>query len=207
MGSDTHQVLAISTMFTKDVFAHYGGKEKYGERGSVFFARGFIVAVTVIAYLIALRTPESIFELAVRFAFSGFAAMAPVMIAALFWKRSTKYGALASTLWVAAWLVLTWYLQRISDGMAPKPGQPATLIFPALGHLFERSTANVTVNGFLPVVPMVLGSALLMILVSMITPPPSRQTIAKYFETESTEAAPSPALKPTLTQSRLRPSV
>src|SRR5215468_10677113 len=133
MGSDTHQVLAISTMFTKDVFAHYGGKDKYGEGGSVVFARGFIVVVTGIAYLVALVTPESLFELAVRFAFSGFAAMAPVMLAALFWKRSTKYGALASTLWVAGWLVLVWYLQRISDGIAPKPGQPVALVFPALG--------------------------------------------------------------------------
>jgi len=99
MGSDTHQVLAVSTMFTKDVFVYYGGKDKYGERGSVFFARVFIVVVTVLAYIVALVTPESIFELAVRFAFSGFAAMAPVMIAALFWRRSTKHGALASTLW------------------------------------------------------------------------------------------------------------
>jgi len=181
MGSDTHQVLAVSTMFTKDVFAHYGGKQKYGEKGSVFFARGFILAVTAVAYIIALVTPESIFELAVRFAFSGFAAMAPVMIAALFWKRSTKHGALASTLLVAAWLVLTWYLQRISDGTAPKPGQPPALIFPALGHLFERSTANVTIYGFLPVVPMVCGSALLMFLVSLVTPQPSRATIERYF--------------------------
>src|ERR1035441_9130078 len=73
---------------------HRNGKTKYGERGSVSFARGFIVVVTLIAYVIALVTPASIFELAVRFAFSGFAAMAPVMVAALFWKRSTKYGAL-----------------------------------------------------------------------------------------------------------------
>ena len=181
MGSDTHQVLAVSTMFTKDVFVHYGGKEKYGERGSVFFARGFILAATIIAYFVALRTPESIFELAVRFAFSGFAAMAPVMVAALFWKRSTKYGALASSLWVAGWLILTWYLQHISDAMAPKPGQSPVVLFPALGHLFERTTANVTLYGFLPVVPMVLGSAVLMILVSLVTPPPSRATIDKYF--------------------------
>jgi SSS family solute:Na+ symporter len=194
MGSDTHQVLAISTMFTKDVFAHYGGKMKYGERGSVLFARGFILAVTVIAYLIALITPESIFELAVRFAFSGFAAMAPVMIAALFWKRSTKYGALASTLWVAAWLVLTWYLQRISDGLAPKPGQPAVLIFSGLGHLFERSTANVTVLGFLPVVPMVLGSAVMMALFSLLTPPPSQATIEKYFPSQASDRSGQPRI-------------
>jgi solute:Na+ symporter, SSS family len=188
MGSDTHQVLAISTMFTKDVFAHYGGKAKYGEKGSVFFARGFILAVTLLAYLIALVTPESIFELAVRFAFSGFAAMSPVMIAALFWKRSTKYGALASTLWVAAWLLLTWYVQRVSDGMAPKPGQPPVVIFSALGHLFERTTANVTVFGFLPVVPMVLGSALWMGIVSWLTPPPSQATIERYFPSSGSQS-------------------
>jgi len=187
MGSDTHQVLAISTMFTKDVFGHYGGKEKYGEKGSVFFARGFILAVTGIAYLIALKTPETIFELAVRFAFSGFAAMSPIMIAALFWRRSTKYGALASTLWVAAWLALTWYVQKASDGMAPKPGQPAVVVFSALGHFFERSTANVTVYGFLPVVPMVFGSAALMVLVSLVTAPPSRGTIQKYFPNRATK--------------------
>jgi SSS family solute:Na+ symporter len=175
-------------MFTKDVFAHYGGKNKYGERGSVYFARGFILVVTLIAYVIALITPASIFELAVRFAFSGFAAMAPVMIAALFWKRSTKYGALASTLWVAAWLALTWYLQTISDGMAPGPGKPPVLIFPALGHLFERTIVNVTVYGFLPVVPMVLGSAVCMIVVSLLTAPPSAETIAKYFPQRVSEA-------------------
>ena len=196
MGSDTHQVLAVSTMFTKDVFAHYGGTAKYGEKGSVFFARAFIVLVTVVAYVIALVTPESIFELAVRFAFSGFAAMAPVMVAALFWKRSTKYGALASTLWVAAWLALTWYLQHASDPMAPKPGQPAVLIFPALGHLFERTAAAVAVYGFLPVVPMVLGSAVWMILVSLLTPPPSQKTIEKYFSNsvDDSVSSPSPAL-------------
>src|SRR5207237_2003780 len=98
MGSDCHQVLALSTMFTKDIYQHYGGREKYGEKGAVHFARAFIVLVTVAAYLIALQLKEKqgIFEIAVRYAFSGFAAMAPVMIGALFWKRSTKWGALAA---------------------------------------------------------------------------------------------------------------
>src|SRR5882724_7456866 len=54
MGSDAHQVLAMSTMFTKDIYTHYGGHKKYGEKAAVYFARGFIVVVTVIAYLIAL---------------------------------------------------------------------------------------------------------------------------------------------------------
>ena len=162
-----------------------------------FFARTFIVVVTVIAYAVALMTPESIFELAVRFAFSGFAAMAPVMVAALFWKRSTKHGALASALWVAACLALTWFLQSYSDGIAPKPGQAPVLIFPGLGHLFERTIANVTVYGFLPVVPMVLGSAFCMILGSLCSTPPSPATIEKYFPRARLTAEPLGAVAPT----------
>jgi hypothetical protein len=54
-------------------------------------------------------------------------------------------------------------------------------IFPALGDLFLRGPVNVTVFGYLPVMPMVIGSALLMIIVSLLTPPPSRATLDKYF--------------------------
>jgi hypothetical protein len=62
------------------------------------------------------------------------------------------------------------------------------LIFPTLGHLFERTIVNVTVFGFLPVVPMVLGSAVCMIVVSLLTSPPSAETIAKYFPKQMSES-------------------
>src|SRR5580698_529352 len=129
MGSDAHQVLALSTMFTKDIFAHYGGHEKFGERRSVHFARGFIVVVTIIAYFVALSLKEKqgIFEIAVRYAFSGFAAMAPVMIAALFWKRSTKWGALASTLFVAGTLIAFACLQG-KPAVPPAPVKPPVTV-------------------------------------------------------------------------------
>ncbi len=274
MGSDAHQVLALSTMFTKDIFDHYGGREKFGEKSSILFARGFIVLVTVVAFLIALAKPQSIFELAVRFAFSGFAALAPIMVAALFWKRSTKWGALAATIWVTFCLFLTGYLTNISEpigqelakaqaaaqagvkkpGGKPGTGQPeggkptgvpdiqaspsapaspgvepipspaaspdiqpapaapteqpagapeggkpsaggkpggkkkpitAKPIFPELGPVFMRSATQVTIFGYLPVVPMVLGSALLMILFSLGTKPPRKETIEKYFPSKS----------------------
>ena len=54
-------------------------------------------------------------------------------------------------------------------------------IFPSLGDMFLRSPTTVTIYGFLPVVPMVLGSALWMILGSLLTKPPTKQTIDKYF--------------------------
>ena len=90
----------------------------------MFFARAFVLAVTVIAYIIALITDQSIFELAVRFAFTGFAAMAPVMIAALFWKRSTKWGALAASVWVAVSVLGVWWLYDSSAALLPVVSPP-----------------------------------------------------------------------------------
>ena len=91
MATDS-QILAMSTMFTEDVFAHYGGRQRFGPQTEIWTGRAFVVGVTVVAYLIALqlKNKASIFELAIRFAFSGFAAMVPVMIAALYWRRSNN---------------------------------------------------------------------------------------------------------------------
>lgn len=271
MASDS-QILALSTVFTEDLFAYYGGRKKFGPKAEVWAGRAFIVLIGVVSYVIALALKEkaNIFELAIRFAFSGFAALAPVMLAALFWKRSTKWGALAATVWVVGCIFANWHLTNISDAIAPKPpkrpaasamrggpgagapggqsGTPGTpgapggpaggpqvtgdgptpapsvlqtaqggapdglrpggaatggpggrgpggpngpggkkkpptqvRIFPQLGDLFLRGPVNVTVYGFLPVFPMVIGSALLMFLVSLLTPPPSKATIDKYF--------------------------
>ena len=215
MASDS-QILALSTMFTEDLFAYYGGRKKYGPQAEVWAGRAFIVAIGVVSYIIALALKDKagIFDLAVRFAFSGFAALAPVMLAALFWKRSTKWGALAAASWTLFGVLGNWYLTSISDAIAPRPPiaaarrgpgagaippgpaangaapvrparppkpAPPVQIYPPLGDLFLRGPTNVTVYGFLPVMPMVLISALLMWLVSLATPPPSRATIDKYF--------------------------
>ena len=118
MATDS-QILALGTMFTQDIFAHYGGRKRFGERVQVWTGRAFVIAITVVAYVIALHLKDKagIFELAIRFAFSGFAALAPIMLAALFWKRSTKWGALAATLWVLAAMLGTWYLHEASASL------------------------------------------------------------------------------------------
>lgn len=275
MASDS-QILALSTMFSEDVFAHYGGKARFGDRTQVWTGRAFVVIITLTAYVIglALKDKAGIFELAIRFAFSGFAALAPIMLAALFWRRSTKWGALAAAVWVAFCVLGTWWLTSYSDPIAPRPPRPApqaragapgapgaqgapvagaprpggsevagvnldspgapggpparsatapgpaaaggpaggppagagppqaaggpgarrpagppqpVQIFPAFGDLFLRGPTSVTIFGYLPVMFMTLGSALLMILVSLITPPPSRKTVDKYFPPRSSE--------------------
>ena len=187
MASDS-QILALGTMFSEDIFAYYGGTRRFGEKAQVWTGRAFVVGIAVVAYLIALALKDKagIFDVAVRFAFSGFAALAPVMAAALFWKRSTKWGALAAALWVTVGVLGTWYLTNISQSIAPAPGQPPAPVFPELGALFLRGPVNVTVYGYSPVVPMCLGSALLVFLVSLVTPPPSQKTIDRYFPPRTT---------------------
>jgi solute:Na+ symporter, SSS family len=185
MASDS-QIMALGTMFTQDIFKHYEGPARFGDRAQIWTARVFVVIITVTAYLIALalKAEASIFELAIRFAFSGFAALAPIMVAAIFWKRSTKWGALAASVWVVATLLGSWYLFQYSTGIAPKPPQPPVQVFPALGDLFLRTPANLTVYGYLPVMPMCIGSALIMWVVSLLTPPPSQKTLDRYFPTK-----------------------
>lgn len=178
MASDS-QILALSTMFTEDVFAFYGGKRRFGEAVQVHTGRIFIVIITIVAYAVALRAPETIFELAIQYAFSGFAALSPLLMAALFWKGSTKWGALAVTLWTVASVVAVAAFQHAVP--APAPGPP--IVAWAIGgtEVLSRTPGGTAVFGFMPVVPMVLMSAVLMVIVSLVTSKPKQATIAKYF--------------------------
>ncbi|HKZ81809.1 MAG TPA: sodium:solute symporter family protein [Pyrinomonadaceae bacterium] len=180
MASDS-QILALSTMFTEDIFAHYGAKARFGEHVQVQTGRLFIILITIIAYLIALRAPETIFELAIQYAFSGFAALSPLLIAALFWKGSTKWGALAVTLWTAMAVVAVAVFQATVPASAPGP--PTTIWTIAGMQILSRTPGGTAVLGFMPVVPMVLVSALLMVVVSLLTTKPKPATLQKYFST------------------------
>jgi SSS family solute:Na+ symporter len=181
MASDS-QILALSTMFTEDVFAHYGGKTRFGQAVQVQTGRVFVVLLTAFAYFVALQAPESIFELAIQYAFSGFAALSPLLIAALFWRGSTKWGALAATVWVAAAVTAVAVFQQMVP--APLPGRPPLVIW-SLGGLdvLARTPGGTTVLKFMPVVPMTVVSALLMVVGSLLSAKPSPATLRKYFET------------------------
>jgi len=187
MGSDCHQILAMSTMFTKDIFDYYGGRARFGEKGTVYMGRAFIIIANGIAYAVALFRPP-IFELAVQYAFSGFAALAPVMIAALFWRRSTKWGAFLASLFVAACVVAT--------GLLEAHYRPARIPSPLDVHIvgewamFLNKQGQLRVFGWMPVVPMVIGSAVFTVLGSLISSPPSLATIERYFSKGTMTAEP-----------------
>jgi solute:Na+ symporter, SSS family len=178
MASDS-QILALSTMFTEDIFAFYGGKERFGPAVQVHTGRIFVIVLTVLAYLIALEAPATIFELAVQYAFSGYAALSILLFAGLFWRGSTKWGALASTLWT----VLAVGAVAIFQATVPPPSVGSQKVIWAIGELaaLSRTSGGTTIFGLMPVVPMTLISLGLMIGVSLLTRKPGEQTLCRYF--------------------------
>jgi SSS family solute:Na+ symporter len=178
MATDS-QILALSTMFTEDVFAHYGGTARFGEATQVMTGRGFVIGLTIVAYWIALRAPESIFAIATQYAFTGYAALAPLLVGALFWRGSTKWGALASTLFVAAAVV---GIAIVNASVPTPPPGHATPVWSLFGtSVISRTAGGLSVFGLMPVVPVVLVSTLLLVLVSLVTPRPGAATLARYF--------------------------
>src|SRR5689334_4964261 len=179
MASDS-QILALSDVFTEYVFAFCGGKRRFGVAVQVQTGRLFIVLITIFAYIVALQAPETIFELAVQYAFSGFAALSPLLVAALFWRGSTKWGALAVTLWTAAAVIAVAIFQEMVP--APAPGGHTVIWASGAREMLARTPGGTAVFGFMPVLPMVIVSALLMYVVSLATKKPAPSTIARYFE-------------------------
>jgi len=188
MASDS-QILALSTMFTEDVFAFYqrssiptGAGTRRFQDMQVLTGRVFVVIVTAVAYAIALRIPQSIFDIATQYAFAGYSSLVPLLVAALFWRHSTRWGALATTVWTATAVAGVAVIQ--SNIPPPPPGSSITVW--SLGDLpiVTRAATGTFVWGMLPVVPMTLISALLMIVVSYATrniAMPSDGTLKRYF--------------------------
>ena len=107
-------------------------------------------------------------------------ALSPLLIAALFWKKSTKWGALAVAVWTAAAVAGVAILQAAVP--PPGPGAAVAVLSLAGVDLVCRIASGTIVLGLLPVVPMTLMSALLMFVVSSLTPRsrPAPATLIRY---------------------------
>ena len=156
MSSLDSQVLAMGTMFTQDIVRHYGYHDKMSDRRQILAGRIFVVGLLLVTYLLSLVANTSIFGLAV-WSFTGFAALFPLVLAAVFWRRSTRQGAIAAICTVVA-LWLYFFL----DGW---------------------QTAGYTVggSGLMPVAVIFLAAGAALVIGSLLSRPPSAATIARFF--------------------------
>ena len=137
MSTADSQMLAASSSVSEDLFK---GKiyPKLSEKAAMWLARGGVILITVLGVILALNPDSSVFKI-VSFAWAGFgAAFGPLVLCALFWKRSNKYGALASMLSGGA-MVFIWKFM-----IAPRGG--AWAIYELLPAFIVALVANVVVS-------------------------------------------------------------
>lgn len=94
MSTSDSQLLAASSSMSENLLKGMF-KIKMDDKKSMISARIVLVVIAVLSVFIAWNPESSVFRI-VSFAWAGFGAtFAPVMLLALFWKRSNKYGAIA----------------------------------------------------------------------------------------------------------------
>lgn len=94
MSTSDSQLLAASSSMSENII---GGilNIKLSKKAAMLTARIVLIVIAVVSIFIAWNPDNSVFRI-VSFAWAGFGAtFGPVMLAALFWKRSNKIGAIA----------------------------------------------------------------------------------------------------------------
>ena len=163
MSSMDSQFLCISSMFTNDIVHRYFDREM-SERKRVWLGRAFVCLIVVVCYVIGLVSTRSVFALGV-WCFTGFTSLVPLVIAALYWKRSNWQGAVACILTVAAlWLT---FLPKVLGAQ----GKPFMLF------------------GMLPVVTITAASIAALTVATLLTPPPDEALVEKFFPDEQSPSS------------------
>jgi SSS family solute:Na+ symporter len=157
MSSLDSQFLCLGSIFTNDIVSHYLGKDRFTDKQNLLVGRLFVIVIVAITYALAQWAgTRGVFSLGV-WCFSGFASLFPLVFASLYWRRTTKWGAYASVLTAAG--VWFWLFQASNYGKHDE-------------FLFM---------GMTPVTSMVASSTLVLVLVSLITRPPTAATLSKFF--------------------------
>jgi len=94
MSTADSQLLTAASGISQNIMQDFFGV-KLSQKTSMTIARGTVIAIAVVGIFLAKDPNSSVFQI-VSFAWAGFGAtFGPVVLCALFWKRSNKWGALA----------------------------------------------------------------------------------------------------------------
>ncbi len=151
MSTADSQLLASASSVSRNLLEEAFGV-KLSSKASIVVARVTVVVISVIAVFIALNPDSSVFRI-VSFAWAGFgAAFGPVVLLALFWRRSNQWGALCGMLGGAA-MVFVW-----------------KFLLKPLGGVW----------GIYELLPAFLFAIVLNVVVSLATPAPAQDVLAEF---------------------------
>ncbi|WP_432618106.1 sodium/proline symporter [Butyricicoccus sp.] len=156
MSTSDSQLLAASSSFSQNLLQDLFGV-KLTQKQNIAIARLTVVVIAVIAVFLARNPDSSVFKI-VSFAWAGFGAtFGPIVLLALFWKRSTLQGALSGMI-VGGIMVFVWKF----------------LIAP-MGGIF----------GIYELLPAFVLALLVNVVVSLATPAPSADVLATFDEVQA----------------------
>lgn len=156
MSSLDSQALSLGTMFTQDIVRHHRLGQEMSEARQVALGRAFVVGILAVTFLISLVAAPSIFKLGV-WSFSGFSGLFPIVVAALYWRRSTCQGVAASILTVVA----LWIFFFVRGWSVP-------------GYTVGGS-------GLIPAAVILPAAAIALVAVSLLTAPPDDARLRRFF--------------------------
>lgn len=151
MSTSDSQLLAASSSVSENLLHDVLGIN-LSKKTSMLIARCTVVAIAIIGVIIARDPNSSVFNI-VSFAWAGFgASFGPVMLFALFWKRSNRNGALAGMITGGAMVFIWKYLVRPVGG---------------IWDIYE-------------LLPAFICACIVIVVVSLITAPPSKEIVEEF---------------------------
>ncbi len=133
---------------------------KATEKRLVYVTRLAVAGMAIVTLILAITRPPAVFAAVVFVSDVLMAAFLPVVVAGLYWKRMNKYGALSSMV-VGTIVAMVWTLADL----APVTGMSSGLMG-------------------------IICSAVVLIVVSLVTPPPSREVVEALELATSLEPLP-----------------
>jgi len=151
MSSSDSYLLIASSAFAKNIF-HGIMKKDATDKQVMLITRITLLTISLIGVIIALDESSIIFKV-VSFAWAGFGAtFGPIMLFSLFWKRTTRMGAIAGML-TGGGVVLIW-----------------KLLLKPMGGFF----------GIYELLPAFVLSCLAILVVSLLSTPPEQQVLDDF---------------------------
>ena len=167
MSTSDSQLLAASSSMSENILKGVFNV-KMSDKVSMLVARAVLLVIAALGIVLAWDKDSSVFRV-VSFAWAGFGAtFGPVMLTALFWKRSNKWGAGAGLV-VGAVTVFLWkYAVELSDWAGIDLPQRAKDIF----SIYE-------------LLPAFLCTLAAIIIVSLVTKAPEKEIMEEYYSVKN----------------------
>ena len=151
MSTADSQLLAASSSMSHNILKNVFAKN-VTDKTLMLISRASLLVIAVIGIFIAKNPDSSVFGI-VSFAWAGFGAtFGPVMLAALFWKRSNRWGAMAGML-VGGIMIFVWKF-------CIKP-------FGGIWGIYE-------------LLPAFVCAAIAIVVVSLLTPKPEKEIVEEF---------------------------